>query len=117
MSNGNKSMASTIAAGARALGQSMIPGGPGGMYLRKGKQGRDWLSFAMSQAAARKQKNEAQRHQRDATVAAYVNQIPADFDLSQIPQKYRQNIKDALVLWKRQANAAAVNITHLTPGE
>jgi len=52
----------------------------------------------------------AQARADESKVESYMRNIPADFDVSQIPQKYRQNIADFLMKGKKSYADAAMNI-------
>jgi hypothetical protein len=52
----------------------------------------------------------AQARADEAKVEGYMNRIPADFDVSQIPQKYRENISNFLTKGKQQYADAAMAI-------
>ena len=52
----------------------------------------------------------AQARADEAKVEGYMRSMPADFDVSQIPQKYRENISKFLTDGKKQYANAAMNI-------
>lgn len=60
------------------------------------------------QALANQRK--AQARADEAKVEGYMNRVPADFDVSQIPQKYRENISTFLQEGKKKYADAAMNI-------
>ena len=64
-----------------------------------------------------KAKRKAQERESEATIAKYVDSIPADFDVSQIPSKYRGVISEKLLAMKQEAAQAAQDITNYNPGE
>ena len=73
---------------------------------------------AMVQAAQRAQaEKKYKKAQNDQTIAGYIDSIPANFDVSQIPQKYRGAISTKLQELKINAAAAARDIIHFQPGE
>ena len=69
---------------------------------------------AAMQAAAQKRYKKAKN---DQTVGSYIDSMPADFDVSQIPQKYRGAISTKLQELKINAAKAARDIVHFQPGE
>lgn len=75
-------------------------------------------SAAMVQAAQRAQaEKKYKKAKNDQTIAGYIDSIPANFDVSQIPQKYRGAISTKLQELKINAAAAARDIIHFQPGE
>ena len=68
----------------------------------------------MQQAMAAKRYKKAQN---DQIVRGYIDGLPADFDVSQIPDKYRGAISQKLLVWKEEAATAARDIIHFEPGE
>lgn len=73
---------------------------------------------AMVQAAQRAQaEKKYKKAKNDQTIAGYIDSIPANFDVSQIPQKYRGAISTKLQELKINAAAAARDIIHFQPGE
>ena len=58
----------------------------------------------------------AQVRADEAKVEGYMNGIPADFDVSQIPGKYRESISSFLMNGKKEYADAAMNIGDYEPG-
>jgi len=57
-----------------------------------------------------------QRRDNEAKIDAYMNSLPADFDVSQIPAKYRQQISDFLTAGKKAYADEAMNINDYESG-
>ena len=73
---------------------------------------------AMQMAAMqRKAKKKTIEANIASTVKTYVDSIPPDFDVSQIPEKYRGAISSKLLEMKQKAAQAARDITQYQPGE
>lgn len=70
--------------------------------------------MAAMQAQAKKR---FQANQIKTQVKNYVDSIPADFDVSQIPDRYRGDISAKLLELKAKAAQAARDITQYQPGE
>ena len=68
-------------------------------------------------AMQKKAERKAVEAEMEETVKGYVDGIPADFDVSQIPQKYRGAIQAKLLEMKQRAAQAAQDITQYQPGE
>ena len=88
--------------------------------MRQANISRQQPNFGAAAAQAAMQAQAQKRYkkaQNDQTVRGYIDSIPADFDVSQIPQKYRGAISTKLQELKINAAQAARDIVHFQPGE
>jgi len=74
-------------------------------------QGRDPNALANAQYEAK-----MKRRQNESKVDAYMNSLPADFDVSQIPTKYRDKISKFLTAGKQAYADEAMNINDYESG-
>lgn len=84
------------------LGQSVNQG-----YM----QGRDPNALANAQYEAK-----MERRNNEAKIDSYMNNLPADFDVSQIPDKYRDKISSFLTAGKQAYADEAMNINEYESG-
>ena len=74
-------------------------------------QGRDPNAIANAQYEAK-----MKRRENESKVDAYMNSLPADFDVSQIPTKYRDKISQFLTAGKQAYADEAMNINDYESG-
>lgn len=74
-------------------------------------QGRDPNAMANAQYEAK-----MERRNNEAKVDSYMNSLPADFDVSQIPDKYRDKISSFLTAGKQAYADEAMNINEYESG-
>ena len=65
----------------------------------------------------KKAKRKAQEAEMESTISGYIDSLPPDFDVSQIPSKYRGAISEKLLALKNEAAQAAQDIVQYSPGE